>query len=179
MTEKRNYNASLNARGLEAFVSEAQARRMCSSQGAHSLLIIDAHHGKLVTDEDGTQRIHLVADSVELVTDEHTERVQRFMRALYMARPDQYGQTAFETPTDGEVPLDAAAADLDALVETDGDGAVTGVWSDDSEAEVSAPAVIPQACAFPDCQLPDGHDGDHIAVAVEEEPDNVVEFSAP
>lgn len=173
MAESRNFNASLNAKGLDGAVTEEQARRMCATQGSSSLFIIEAHHGKLVTDEDGTQRIHLVADTVELIPDEHEDRVRTFMRALYMARPDQYGQAAFETPGDGEVPLDTAAADLDALVETDGEGEVTGVWVE-SDVAGTGEAVNADTgeVTQPGEPLPPIEDSGEKA-------DNVVEFSAP
>lgn len=154
MAESRSFNASLNSKGLDQSVSEEQARRMCATQGQSSLFLIDAHHGKLVTDEDGTQRIHLIIDTAELVPTEHEDRVRRFMRALYLARPDQYGQAAFETSPD-EPTVDDTASALDAVVETDEDGNDTGIWSPETA------TVDEGECAYPGCVLPIGHDGDH------------------
>ena len=129
MPEQRSYNSTLLSKGLEASVSEEQARAMCSSQGRHSVLIVDARHGKLITNEDGTQRIMLVADQVELIPEEHTARVRAFMRALYLARPEQYGQEPFETAGEGEPNVATAAADVDALVEKDESGEPVGIWT--------------------------------------------------
>lgn len=127
--EKRSHNASLASKGLEKSISEDQARAMCNTQGRHSVLIVDARHATLTTNEDGTQRITLIADQVELIPDEHTARVRAFMRALYLARPEQYGQEPFDTAGDDEPNLATAAADVDALVEKDEDGEPTGIWT--------------------------------------------------
>lgn len=138
MAEKRDYNVSLNSKGLEASVSEDQARRICNTQGQHSLFLIDAHHGPYVTNEDGTIKMNLIIDGAELVPVEHEDRVRRFMRALYLARPDQFGQQAFETDEDGPT-VDDAAAQVDALVETDEDGTVLGVWDPESPDAAAGP----------------------------------------
>lgn len=127
MPDRRNYHAALASKGLEASVTEEQARAMCSSQGRHSVFIVDARHGKLTVAEDGTQRITLVIDQAELVSEEHTARVRAFMRALYLARPEQYGQEPFEGGDD-EPKVGDAAADLDALVERDETGEPVGIW---------------------------------------------------
>lgn len=129
MPEKRSHNASLAAKGLEASITEEQARAMCASQGRHSVLIVDARHATLTIAEDGTQRITLIAGQVELIPEEHTGRVRSFMRALYLARPEQHGQEAFEGAGADEPKVADAAAQLDALVERDEDGEPTGIWS--------------------------------------------------
>ena len=173
MAESRAYNATLNSKGLDASVSEEQARRMCATQGSHSLFLIDAHHGKLVVDEDGTQRIHLIIDTAELVPTEHEDRVRRFMRALYLGRPDQYGQEAFEGTTGDEPTITDTAAALDAVVETDEEWTETGIWDPNQGAQ------NPGECAYPGCVLDIGHDGDHEYPPVDEPaPDNVVSFSS-
>lgn len=129
MPDKRSFNAGLAAKGLEASISEEQARAMCVSQGRHSVLIVDARHASLTIAEDGTQRITLIADQVELIPEEHTARVRSFMRALYLARPEQHGQEAFEGAGENEPKVDDAAAQVDALVTRDDEGNETGIWS--------------------------------------------------
>lgn len=172
MAEKRKYNAGLNAKGLEDSVTEDQARHMAHHQGNTYLFITQAHAGPKVVAEDGSEKVSLIPDLVELVPAEHEERIRRFHRALYLNRPDQFGQAAFEEATPGDVPLEAAAADVDALVETDGEGKPTGIWTPDAEA-------VPDLCDYPGCTADAGHDGDH-EVEPEEDPDAggaVVEFS--
>lgn len=166
MADKRMFNAKLNAKGLEKAVTEDQARHMVTTQGQHSLFIVDARHAVLTIAEDGTQSINLVADQVEYVPPAHEDRVRTFMRALYLARPEQYGQEAFETPKAGEVDTETAGAQLDALVETDGDGKVTGVWdgdtTDDGSSNVVAGAFEQGPyCPHPGCGQLEDHDGDH------------------
>jgi hypothetical protein len=168
MAEKRKYNAGLNAKGLEDSVSEDQARHMAHHQGNTYMFIVQAHSGPKVVAEDGSEKASLIPDLVELVPAEHEERIRRFHRALYLNRPDQFGQAAFEEATPSDVPLEAAAADVDALVETDDKGEPTGIWTPDDEADRDS-----DPCPAPECDLPEGHDGDHQNL----HGGNVVEFS--
>jgi hypothetical protein len=151
MAEKRRYNSKINAKGLENSVSEEQAGVMCRNQGTRYVFIVEAHAGPKTVDEDGSETVSLIPDLVELVPGEQEERVRTFMRALYIARPDQFGQAAFDGASPGEIPLEAAAADLDALVERGDDGQPTGIWSPDA----------PDGCDYPGCIAESGHDGDH------------------
>lgn len=173
-TERRMFNATLNAKGLEKSVTEEQARGMVLSQGQHSLFIVDARHAVITIAEDGSQRINLIADQVEYVPSTHEDRVRTFMRALYLARPEQYGQEAFETPKDGEVDTATAAANLDAAVERNDAGEVTGVWDGNTDDDGSSNVVdggFPTGpfCDYPGCGLPEEHDGDHDVA--EDEPE--------
>lgn len=170
MAEKRKFNAGLNAKGLEDSVSEDQARHMAHHQGHTYTFIVQAHSGPKVVAEDGSEKASLIADLVELVPAEHEERVRRFHRALYLTRPEQFGQAAFEEATPGERDVDAAAGDLDAIVEKDESGAPIGIWDG-----ADGPDANP--CPFPDCRLTAEHDGDHLPVADEGDGGSVVEFS--
>lgn len=162
MAERRDYNSKMNAKGLEAFVSEEQARHMTSHQGHRYLLIVEVHSGKKVVDEDGSETANLVPDLVELIPPEQEDRVRTFMRALYMSRPDQFGQQAFESLSDKEPTTDEAGAALDAAVELNDDGEPTGMWDGDPDAPVPFSVTSEaQACPFPGCPLLEGHDGDH------------------
>lgn len=167
MAEKRKYNSGMNAKGLENSVSEDQARHMATHQGHTYVFIVEAHSGPKVVGEDGSEKVSLIPDLIELVPTEHEARVRTFMRALYLTRPDQFGQQAFEEATPGERDVESAAGDLDAIVEKDDSGAAIGIWDgDEGTAE----------CPAPDCNLASGHDGDHQA---ENQTDggSVVEFS--
>jgi hypothetical protein len=167
MAEKRTYNAKMNAKGLEQSVSEDQARAMCLHQGSTHVFIVQAHAGPKTVDEDGSEKVNLIPDHVELVPAEHAERLRRYQRALYLSRPEQYGQEAFENAAPGERDAESAAGDVDALVETDATGEPTGIWTGDDEDAVECPA--------PDCNLAEGHDGDHQS---ENQPEGkVVAFS--
>jgi hypothetical protein len=166
MTEKRDYNAKMNAKGLEKSVSEEQARHMALHQGSTYLFIVQAHAGPKVVNEDGSEVVSLIPDLVELVPEDHAERIRRFQRALYMARPDQFGQEAFDGGTN-EPDLAATAADVDAVVETDDAGEPTGIW-DPASAET---------CDYPGCTLAPEHDGDHAPAEAAADEDNVVAFS--
>lgn len=171
MAEKRDYNAKMNAKGLEKSVSEEQARHMALHQGSTYLFIVQAHAGPKVVDEDGSEKVSLIPDLVELIPEDHAERLRVYQRALYLARPDQFGQEAFETGKD-EPSLDAAAADVDALVERDEEGEPTGIWEPDVEPSGG------DLCPAPDCDLEDGHDGDHrIAKTDGSDEGTVVAFS--
>lgn len=166
MADKRKFNAGLNSKGLDKFVTEEQARAMCVHQGSRYLFIIEAHAGPKVVDEDGSETVKLIADTVELVPEDHEERVREFKRALYLSRPEQYGQEAFEGATGNEPTVEQTAAQLDAAVEKDGDGHVTGVWDGDPDAPAPGLAAVPDGpengtCDFPGCLLPAEHDGDH------------------
>jgi hypothetical protein len=168
MAEKRKYNSGMNAKGLENSVSEDQARHMATHQGHTYVFIVEAHSGPKVVGEDGSEKVSLIPDLVELVPAEHEARVRTFMRALYLTRPDQFGQAAFEEATPGERDVDAAAGGLDALVEKDDSGAPIGIW-DGSEDTAECPA--------PDCNLASGHDGDHQSENKADDGGSVVEFS--
>jgi hypothetical protein len=171
MADKRRYNSKLNAKGLEASVSEDQAGGMCRHQGSRYVFIIEAHAGPKMVEEDGSETVSLIPDLVELVPAEQEERVRTFMRALYLARPEQFGQAAFEGANPGEIPLAAAGDQLDAAVERDDTGKPTGVWDGDPDA---APGT--EQCDYPGCILDAEHDGDHD-VAEEEQGGSVVAFS--
>lgn len=160
MAEKRSYNSKLNAKGLEQSVSEEQARHMATHQGSTYLFIVQAHAGPKVVNEDGSEVVSLIPDLVELVPAEHGERLRRYQRALYLSRPDQFGQAAFEEATPGERDADAAGADVEALVETDEKGEPAGIWTPDAD-----------GCPSPGCILAAEHDGDHDIPPVEAEAD--------
>jgi len=165
MAEKRDFNAKMNAKGLEKAVSEEQARHMAHHQGATYLFIVQAHAGPKVVNEDGSEVVSLIPDLVELVPADHEERLRRYQRALYLARPDQFGQEAFEEVGKDEPSVDSAAADVEALVETDDKGQPTGIWEPEGGA----------LCPAPDCDLEEGHDGDHRIAKADDA--NVVAFS--
>jgi len=163
MAEQRKYNSGLNAKGLDKFVTEDQARGMCHHQGTSYLFIIEAHAGPKVVGEDGEETVKLIIDTAELIPAEHEERVREFKRALYLARPDQYGQEAFEGATGDEPSVEQTAAQLDAAVERDEDGNPTGVWDGDPDAPAPGLSAVPEqpTCSYPGCFLTDGHEGDH------------------
>lgn len=146
MAEKRDWNVGLNAKGLEGSVSEEQARRMCLSQGQTSMFIIEAHHGPYVTNEDGSIKMSLIIDQAELVPAEQEERTRRFKRALYLARPDQFGQAAFDGATAGEPTIEDTAAGIDAATEEVADS-VTHAEADALAAEVLGDPDEPEADA--------------------------------
>lgn len=160
MADKRNYNAKMNAKGLEQSVSEEQARHMALHQGATYLFIVQAHAGPKVVNEDGSEAVSLIPDLVELVPSEHAERIRKFQRALYLTRPDQFGQAAFEEATPGERDVDAIGADVEAVVETDESGEPTGIWSpDDDEPGPEDPEALEDESSEPE---PEG-DGQVVA----------------
>jgi hypothetical protein len=171
MAEKRKFNSKMNAKGLEKVVTEEQARHMAQHQGHTYTFIVQAHSGPKMVDEDGSEVVSLIPDLVELIPAEHEDRIHTFQRALYLARPEQFGQKAFEGTAEGEVPLDAAAAGVDALVERDESGALTGVWDGSTDGPLGGdPAADDEGgCAFPGCSLDSEHDGDHDVVPAEGE----------
>lgn len=138
MADKRRFNSKMNPKGLENSVSEEQAGQMAHRQGSRYLFIVEAHVGSKVVDEDGSETVSLVPDLVELVPADQEGRTRDFMRALYLNRPDQFGQAAFEDAAAGP-PLDSAAAALDAVVERDDAGQPTGVWDGDPDAPADLP----------------------------------------
>lgn len=129
--EKRQWNAKMNAKGLDRSVSEEQAKEMCLHQGSTHVFIVQAHAGPKTVNEDGSEVVNLIPDLVELVPEEHAERIRTFQRALYVARPEQYGQEAFEARAD-EPKVSDAAAQVDAVVETGEDGEPV-IWSGDTD----------------------------------------------
>lgn len=111
MAEKRTHNAHLNAKGLEDAVSEDAARKMAESQGAESVFIIRATHGRLTRDIDGTERINLIPGVVALVPTKHEATVKNLLRALALdAGAD--GAETFDYEGGGPAPsvADAVAA---------------------------------------------------------------------
>lgn len=160
MADKRRYNSKMNAKGLENSVSEEQVGAMAHRQGSRYLFVVEAHVGSKVVDEDGSETVSLVPDLVELVPAEQEARVRDFMRALYLNRPDQIGQAAFEDAAQGPS-LESAAAGIDAAVERDGDGQPTGVWDGNPDAPADPPTPPEAMCPAPDCILAEDHDGDH------------------
>jgi hypothetical protein len=168
MAEPMEYRARLKAKGLDGTgVTREHAKRMSRALGNHTILLIDAKHARLVTDDDGSHQVQLEAISVEPVPAEHEEAVRRVMRAIYLTRPDVAGQSVLQGTSDGETPADAISA-LGAIVETDDAGEVTGVWDGDPDEPITAEDDEPEAaldplsgCAFPNCARVDGHDGDH------------------
>ena len=137
MADKRDWNAQLNAKGLEASVSEDQAREMCNHQGATYLFIVEATAGPKVVNVDGSQKINLIPGSVELVPDAHADTARRFMRALYIGRPDQFGQAAFDGATADEPTIEDTASAMSSAVTTDDDGEVTGMWTPDTPGDAA------------------------------------------
>jgi len=174
MAEKRDWNAKMNAKGLEQTITEEQAKHMALHQGATYLFIVQAHSGPKVVNEDGSEKVNLIPDLVELIPAEHAERLRRYQRALYLTRPEQFGQQAFEEATPGERDVDAAVGDVEALVETDDKGEPTGIW--DPTSEVPADPEI-DACDYPGCLLESEHDGDHVQAPEGSDEGNVVAFS--
>lgn len=170
MTDKRMFNSKLNAKGLEASVSEEQAKEMCRHQGATYLFIVEAQAGPKVVGIDGSEAVNLIPGSVELVPEEHAETARRFMRALYIGRPDQYGQTAFDGATADEPTVADTASAMASAVVTDDTGEVTGMWTPDTPAEAADdPWPGDEDYVAPDTQA----EGDSPAGG------NVVAFSAP
>lgn len=154
MVDKRRYNAKINAKGLEKVLTEEQAGQFCRNQGTGGLFIVRAHAGPKVVDEDGSETVNLIPDEVEFVPATHEDLVARFQRALYLARPDQFGQEAFEGATSGEPKVADTARELDAAVETDAEGEPTGVWTGDPEAPLPGDAA--DAAADPEGKGDDG-----------------------
>jgi hypothetical protein len=112
---------------------------------------------------DGKKRIDYVIESIEPVPTDHEDRVREFQRGLFLARPEQEGQAVLQG-TAGETSgaLATAAAGLDAAIERDDDGNVTGVWDGNTDGPLEVPEP-PEGgyCPFPGCAQEDGHDGDH------------------
>jgi hypothetical protein len=109
---------------------------------------------------DGKKRIDYVIESIEPVPAAHEDRVREFQRGLFLARPEVEGQAVLSgTAGESSDALETAAAGLDAAVERDDDGQVTGIWDGDPEAPLTGPSA--DRCDFPGCFLPAEHDGDH------------------
>lgn len=168
MADARKYNSKLNSKGLEAAVSEDQARHMATHQGNTYVFLVQAHSGKKTVAEDGAEVVQLIPDLVELVPDEHAERIREFQRALYLARPDQFGQEAFDGAAGNEPTIAQTAAQIDAAVERDESGQPTGVWDGDTDGPLDASGPTFVTCDYPDCKLPAEHDGDHDTAEVDE-----------
>jgi hypothetical protein len=168
MAEKRKNNATMNSKGVEASVSDEQVGAMIARQGQTSLLLVEVTHGAYSNELDGSHRLALVPGQIELVPQEQEDRVRRFMRALYLARPDQFGQEAFDGATPGEPKLADTASDLDAVVETNDEGEPTGVWTGDPDAPLPTGDGGTKGCSFPGCTKDDEHDGDHDVPAAAE-----------
>jgi hypothetical protein len=111
MAEERSTNVTLNSKGMEAFVSDPLATHLFERPGERRLLLIEVHTNKRVLNENGTRRVHLSVDSAEVIPEEHETRFRDVMRALYLNRPDDFGQG--RVPIEGELaqdPDDALAA---------------------------------------------------------------------
>lgn len=161
MAEKRKHTAHINRKGLDATgVTEDHARAMASNLGGHTMLIVEARHHAVLTDAEGKQAVVLVLTNVEPVPAHLEDRVREFQRALYRQRPDQQGQAVLKGTAEGPS-ADDAAAGLDAAVERDDEGNVTGVWDGSTDAPLAAVPDPADECAFPGCTLDQGHDGDH------------------
>lgn len=160
-TEKRKYTAHINRKGLDATgVTEDHVRGMAARLGQSTMLIVEAKHLTATNDAEGNVVLALALQGVEPVPAEHDEMVRRFQRGLYMQRPEQQGQAVLAgTASDQEADVASAAAALDAVVERDESGAVTGVWDGNTDGPlVAVPSVY---CPTPGCGQDDGHDGDH------------------
>lgn len=160
MAEKRMYNSKMNSKGLEGSVTEDQARDMADNQGTRYLLLVEVHSGSKTVAEDGAVQVQLVPDLVELVPDEHEAAIRTFMNALKAQRPEEAGQLALQGQEQPSV--DDAAAGLPA-------------WDGNPDAPADQVGKIGE-CAFPDCTLNDGHEGDHLP-AESEPQSNVAQFS--
>lgn len=152
MAEKRDYNSKMNSKGLEASVSEEQARGMCQNQGTRYLLLVEVHAGKKTVDEDGSETVNLIPDMVELVPSEHEDAVRTMMKSLYARRPAAQGQAVLEGTTGDGPTADEAAAALPG-----------GEWDGNPDDD---------SCPSPGCDHQAGHDGEHSA-----QDKNVVAFS--
>lgn len=108
---------------------------------------------------DGKKRIDYVIESIEPVPSAHEDRVREFQRGLFLARPEVEGQAVLSgTAGESSDTLDNAAAGIDAAIERDESGQVTGVWDGDTDAPLGGGA---EQCDYPTCDLPAEHDGDH------------------
>jgi hypothetical protein len=171
-SEPHEYRARIKAKGADGTgITREHAKHMALNQGKHTLLIVEVEHDRLVKEVDGSQQINLAITSVEPVPAEQEDTVRRFMRALYMTRPEVAGQSTLQGTAEEETPEQAAAA-LDAAVTTDDTGEVSGVWDGDPDSPLpEAPAAglsavpdeedRPETCPFPECKQDAGHDGPH------------------
>ena len=144
MSEERTHNVTLKAKGMEAFVSEDVAQHLFNRPGERRLMLIEVHTTKRELNENGTKRVMLSLDTAELIPEEFEVRFRDAMRALYLNREDETGQTHIpvdgETVQDRDSALDGAAAAIEETVESepeDEDAAPTedGEWSGDTDEE--------------------------------------------
>lgn len=119
MADKRQFNSQMMAKGLEASVSEDQAREMADNQGSRYLLLVQVHSGPKTIAEDGATRVQLIPDLVELVPAAHEGPIQNLMNALKAQRPEEAGQLAMQ-----------------GLEAPDLDEAAAGVWDGNPDAPV-------------------------------------------
>ena len=133
MAEQRKYTAHINRKGLDSTgVTEEHARRMASSLGSHTMLIVEAAHHAVLTDAEGKQSVVLRLSNVEPVPAHLEDRVREFQRALYRTRPEQEGQTVLTGSAEGPT-VDEAAESIDATLERDADGNIIGVWDGNTD----------------------------------------------
>lgn len=177
MSDPLDYSAKIKAKGLDnTGVTQAHAKDMAKKLGKRTLLIVEVEHDRLVTDADGHHQVVLGIAAVEPVPSAQEETVRRFMRALYMTRPEVAGQATLKGTYDEETP-EQAAAGLAAAVETDDSGEVTGVWDGDPDKPLTpapedagddggSPGSDEQTaegseCPYPECKRQEGHGGPH------------------
>lgn len=169
------HTAKIRAKGLDATgVTEDIARSMSARLGAHTLMIVEVNHSAVTTTDDGDTQVALNITTCEPVPVELEDTVRDLQRALYRQRPEVAGQIAMTGVGDGPNPEEAATA-VNAHIERDESGEVSGVWSGDDDQSVTAgkgtalssvppieddgtPDVV---CDFPGCFKAQEHDGEH------------------
>lgn len=172
-SEPHEYKARIKAKGADGTgITREHAKRMALHQGGHTLLIVEVEHDRLIREVDGSQQIQLAITSVEPVPEGQEDNVRRYMRALFMTRPEVAGQAVLQGTADEQTPEEALAT-LDAAVVTDEDGTVEGVWDGDPDEPLPTSADLtdgpvpvtedPEApeCPYPDCVRGDHSDGPH------------------
>jgi hypothetical protein len=173
MAEERTTNVTLNAKGMEAYISDGLAEHLFGRPGERRLLLIEVHTNKRVLNENGTRRVHLSIDDAEVIPEEHETRFRDVMRALYLNRPDDSGQERM--PIEGEMAqkpedaLDAAAAPIEATEEPDAD--------DDPAPAKTAKGAKGKAAKATE-EPPEGWDGNTEPESGDESDSRVLSFSA-
>lgn len=120
MAEKRDHLAKMNAAKLGDALTDAETRAVIEHQGGRSLFLIEAVHGPVTIDVDGTRSINLLPGVIVRVPDEHSKPVRDLLRSLAVGGPQaldfEDAGDAFVPPTSDAIKgvqeaADSAAAD--------------------------------------------------------------------
>ncbi len=126
--------AKIRARGADGTgITDEVAKAMFLNMGGTTIAIVELEHVRQINESSGDHKVELTIGFIEPATSDRMEDVLRTLaRGTYRSRS---GQVLPGTEDGGEVGVDDALTQAEALIERGEDGRPTGVWDGDTETD--------------------------------------------